>query len=410
MNFAVKYRKYTRKCNLLFMFFVALISLITISLITISLASAENGCFIYPDSAYFCTDLDEGQATKECLFYDCSLLEMFYSGESCSDSAKFPQCQKIICKSSCKEEFSGKCASGPIPEGKQQEWCTSGCCQFDYIGGSFCAFKTNKWLCEVEARNKDVVQYIFAQPMAEYECTQKCSAGEISVKKALEGQGEKPAAGMQVEKVSPQPLSLPLSRDYTGAEKQPSKELKGELLKEESSSSKSSVIIWLFAIFVFVGLLYFLYRWQSGRNLFSEKVPGAPEGYGKSIVSPGDAKHFNFFSLNPFAQRRISLLKAKRKHKRVIKEQKEVFSEFGQPAKVKSPVLSSDSFTKLKKVVRLSLGRPAAEKKGKSMQKDVFEKVREIAHAAREKEKELIRKEESQEALKKLKEIAGKKK
>ena len=159
-----------------FIFFIFL-------LVLPSVAAAE-GCFIHPDSTLYCTNITSEKAAQECSFYDnCVLSAAFFEGASCTDPEQFPQCQKISCKSTCKDEFIGKCVGGEIPAGKEAEWCSSGCCQFPYFGGSFCGHKENKWKCEIEANNKEVIQYLFVFPLNEFTCVQQCSGGQLSIEK-----------------------------------------------------------------------------------------------------------------------------------------------------------------------------------------------------------------------------------
>jgi len=140
------------------------------------LATADSGCFTYSESALYCNDLTLEQAQQECHFYSDCNLEKNYLSIPCSENAA---CEKILCKSTCREEFRSKCPSGELPPEEKVAWCTPGCCQFQYMGGEYCQNKNSKWLCQVESQNKDAPKFIFDLSSKGLPCEQRCSGSKV---------------------------------------------------------------------------------------------------------------------------------------------------------------------------------------------------------------------------------------
>lgn len=340
---------------------------VIIALFVIPFALAQEGCFLYPDSPFYCTDVTSEKAQQECSFYEgCALLSAFFEGETCANADAFPSCQKVLCKSSCKEEFTGKCLGGKVSEGKESEWCSSGCCQFPYFGGSFCSNMENKWKCEVEVKNKGAVQYIFVFPMDEFTCVQQCSQGLLSVEKS---QPEK-IGNVSGETILP---SLPL---YP-VQQEPAK-----------SVGDSLFLLWLLFFVFAAGMIYLAHAlWRYSKR--------------SKLYLPEEAKEkrtllewIGFSSTA--AQERIAKLRSAHQQKVKHRKQKEVLQEFGSLSTKKE-----DVFTKLQKVV---MRHRQPEKK-----ENIFQNLEHLAEVMGKKEPAPISKKEAQKALEKLKEMAAKK-
>jgi hypothetical protein len=145
-------------------------------LFSLTLVSADFGCFTYFESALFCNDLNLEQAQQECSFYsDCNLAQN-YLPTSCSENT---DCEKILCKSTCREEFRNKCPSGELLPEERTAWCAAGCCQFKYVGGEYCQNKNSKWLCQVESQNKNSPNFIFDISKNGLPCEQRCGGSKV---------------------------------------------------------------------------------------------------------------------------------------------------------------------------------------------------------------------------------------
>ena len=101
---------------------------------------------------------------------------MFKENVLCSS---LPECQKIVCKTSCREEFVGRCQEGEVGEND----CKTGCCQFDYSSGQqlsekFCDYTLSQRNCEIEAQNKEAKGYFFNTQLNAKSCTLWCGQGK----------------------------------------------------------------------------------------------------------------------------------------------------------------------------------------------------------------------------------------
>ena len=343
-----------------------LVSTLLYVLLIIPLALSQDGCFLYQDSPFYCTDISSEKAQQECSFYEgCALLSAFSEGETCANVDAFPSCQKVLCKSSCKEEFAGRCLGGKVPEGKESEWCSSGCCQFPYFGGSFCGYLETKWRCEAEAKNKDVAQYIFAFPTDEFTCEQQCSQGLLSVEKV---QSDK-IVNVSEETILPSLPSYPVQQD-------PAKDVRDSLF-----------LLWLLFFAFVAGMIYLahaLWRYSTRSKLH---LPEEAEE---------KRTHWEWIRFGSTAvQERIKKLRSAHQHKVRHKEHRDVLQEFGSV-----PIKKEDAFTKLQEVARHQ--KPKKEK-------PVFENLEHLAEVIKEKENKLLQKNEAEKALEKLKEMVVKK-
>ena len=146
------------KCNTIKKWLISAVPIIILMFLLMlpSVAAAE-GCFIHPDSTFYCTNITPEKAAQECSFYDnCVLPAAYFENVSCADYEKFSQCQKYYVKAPVRKNSSANASGEKYLLEKRVEWCSPGCCQFPYFGGSFCGYKENKWKCETEAKNKEV--------------------------------------------------------------------------------------------------------------------------------------------------------------------------------------------------------------------------------------------------------------
>lgn len=329
-------------------------------LLVIPLAAAEEGCFVYPGSSFYCTDVTPEKAAQECSFYDnCVLPEAYFEEASCADAESFSQCRKISCKSSCKEEFSGKCVGGKIPDGKEAEWCSPGCCQFPYFGGSFCGHEENKWKCETQAKNKEVVQYLFVFPMDEFTCAQQCGSGQLSVEKFLP------------ENVTE--TILPFLPSYPPA-------------AEDQPSASPLFLQWALFFTFLAGSAYLIHAWWRWSKRTQLHLP--PESGEEK--KPSRAR-LNIFNIKSFQFQRLRLTRQHglRHH---------------PPAKISGvqepKVKEEDVFSRL---------REAASRRKPAKKENVFENLEHLAEFTKNREKITAKKSEAEKALQKLREMAGKK-
>ncbi|MBU0456614.1 MAG: hypothetical protein ABH824_03980 [Nanoarchaeota archaeon] len=371
-------------------FLLLIIIFISFNLIALASAvSAQQGCFLYEESQYYCNDLNINEAEQECSIYEgCSIDEAYYSEDSCTNLQNFPYCEKVLCKSTCEDEFLGKCSAGKIPEGKENEWCVSGCCQFNYYDNDYCGFKKSKWLCEIEAKNRNTIQFIFGYPADENSCNQQCAQGIIS--------WEKVSKGLQVETVS-EDLSLPefpkqVFSSPLFAENKPI--ISEEQISENKPETDFSMIKIYLIIFFLLVLFYLLYKKKIPLKKTFPKLPG--EKKDQSI------KWHNIFATTPKFQKKIKKLKSTNLHKRDEERRKILFMEFGkEPAKAKH-----DPFNRLRIVTKHHL---AKKKEKKEEKKGTFENLEHLSKTMEEKEKRLAEKKEAEGAISKLKSMFKKK-
>lgn len=125
-------------------------------------------CFLYPESSLYCHDLTAEEALQECTFFDSCSMSTHFISASCAQQAV---CNRILCKSTCQEEYQGLCPAGEIPAGKEAVWCNAGCC----LVGESCSSLQTQWYCEIEAQNQDAPQYYFGALSAE-QCDLVCTS------------------------------------------------------------------------------------------------------------------------------------------------------------------------------------------------------------------------------------------
>lgn len=323
-------------------------------------AIAQEGCFLHPDSTFYCTDITPEKAAQECSFYDnCVLQAAYFKDASCADTEKFSQCKKALCKSSCKEEFAGKCVGGEILNEKETEWCTAGCCQFPYFGGSFCEYKENKWKCEIEAKNKEVAQYLFVFPMNEFTCVQQCSGEQLSIEK------------FQPENVTQ--TILPSLPSYPRA-------------AENKLSTNSLFLQWVLFLTFLTGLIYLIHaswRWSKRTRLPLPLESGEEKKSFRAGLGLFKTKSRKFQRLN-------SAYRNKMKH-------------------LEHPDILEASEPKIKKEDVFSRLREAVLRHNPPQKETVFENLEHLVEFTKNKEKKSLEKSEAEKALQKLREMTKKK-
>ncbi|MEK6938871.1 MAG: hypothetical protein AABX04_07565 [Nanoarchaeota archaeon] len=252
------------------------------------LVSAQTGCFIYSDSAFYCTDMETEQAQQECFFYsDCGLEKHFSTEDNCQNLNEFPFCKKVWCKSTCREEFLGKCSAGSFDLSEKEQWCSPGCCQFKYSEEEYCNFKKNHWLCEIESKNKEAPTYSFNSPLSEEVCLHQC--GEISAEE-----------------------------EQTTIGKENSSLLVSPLVQEENKNSSVGIFWWVLLILILFLGFYFWIRWKSKFDSLRKRSSLTEN----SFRPPGTSSVRSRFTFK-------KKLTPQQKHHLKEKERKKFFAETG---------------------------------------------------------------------------------
>jgi hypothetical protein len=305
----------------------------------IPIALAEDGCFTYGDSPLYCKTTPIEEAQDECSLYDdCSMESAFASG-TCDDVSTFPSCQKVLCKSSCSETFVEECTAGVIPEEAQAEWCSSGCCKFSYSEEKFCDYKPSKWLCEIEAKNKNAVQFNFGIATEE-ECANSCADTTVLPNK---------------ENIPMEPSTKNISKTN----------LTNGTGKTETGSSGLGWFL-VFLLVVIVGGVIFYYRKLISFNIskFSPKSEEELENIMPSQKTEDD-DNFSKTLWKYLIKERLKPLTDKYQHKVKTKHREEFLREAGLMAEPKPETV----FSKLKKLAHKSkrhehpVSKPKEEKK-----------------------------------------------
>jgi hypothetical protein len=152
-----------------------IISILVLPLFSLAQAPTQSGCFTHPDSAYYCNNIDLEIASKECLKLEgCNLLDNFFISQDCNNNDKFSECELVLCQDSCSQSFKGNCLTGTVPKGKETEYCSEGCCRFNYGETNSCQYEEKRFLCEVEAKNKGSMTYNYDIYLTKYECDHFC--------------------------------------------------------------------------------------------------------------------------------------------------------------------------------------------------------------------------------------------
>ena len=250
------------------------------------------GCFLYPESEFYCRELTSEMAVEECSLYPPCNLKRFFSPHR--DCSQIPECQQIFCKSTCTYEYKEDCLSGAIPSGEEKEWCSSGGCLFFYAQRKYCEHKDKKWLCEIEAENKDTDKFSFQPGMGAVQCQSFCQPGASWDNLVWEPISEKKSNSI----LSLPELEEPLKNDSI-------------LILEKSSPSSSSFWKLVFLFFLLGAFFYYLYKTKKIdlRKLFQRKT--LPSELSKEKKSPL-LRLLSPFT-NPALQRKLRKLREERK-------------------------------------------------------------------------------------------------
>lgn len=135
---------------------------------------AQSGCFL--DDSFYCEDMDLEQAQTFCID-DCDI-QTDFKQVSC---ATLPQCDQILCKDTCEQEYRGKCTKGELAPQKQQAWCTPGCCIFQSSLESMCETTPTKSACITKAQTQNALSFHFSQLNCQAQCAQQNPLHELTL-------------------------------------------------------------------------------------------------------------------------------------------------------------------------------------------------------------------------------------
>lgn len=272
-----------------------LVVLLLLFLIPFVSADILEGCFLLPESSFYCQNILVSSAREECSFAPgCVLETVFSEGTDCNDHTLFPQCQEVLCKSSCRPQLAGKCLSGAVPEGEEQKWCSPGCCQ--YIAGStFCGPVDSKWNCEAQAYNRNATQYRFAL-LESAECVSLC---------------QRNATAFPVEHVS-----------------------------VSGTAAGKGIARWWWVIVSFIVVIVLLIAWLQLKRFFAAAPAPTRDNY-------LPRKWYSFFTSNPRARARVQKLQWQ--HTLLVreKEREDFLSAFGL-----TPAVIHSEFPKLQRLIQ----------------------------------------------------------
>src|SRR3989338_3339497 len=336
-------------------------------LFLISSISVYSGCFLYPESTYYCSDLSQEQAEQECTQYSCQLETVFFSEASCGDNQLFSECTPILCKGSCTKELLGKCSSGAVPQGEEQIWCSSGgCCQFDYLSGSYCNYKSSKALCEIEAKNKDVQQFGFDSLISQEQCPSLCSQQQLNLDlETVSGSilGKETSSSLSV-------ISGVEVKDFTDI---------------NPPQDFTFLILTFLAILTILGVIvYYLFAHPKLRKrlFFKIKELFSPQKSKSTSYKETGLKWYTPFTSSPELLQKINFFKKKREQK-VKEHQREEFLAASGLTPIKAV---KDDFSNLKRVVGIHQRR-----KKYHPEKSSFQNLEEVVIKVKEREEKIIK-------------------
>lgn len=326
-----------------------------ISLFSYTVA-AGSGCFLYKDSPFYCFTIDAAKAQEECAANpDCQFESSWASLQSCLD---LPDCQTIMCKSSCQLELQGNCPAGEVPSGEEQQWCSSGCCVFNFGEQNYCDYSLNQWYCQNKAENKNSAEYKFDTRLSQEDCNQLC------------------LKSVEERKLFASGISTSTKQNQSSA-----------VSGSSGGSSGFIFLIFLIVISISVVIYYFFLRERTGKKNFSEEEETAEERPLPSWLSP--------LNSNPFVRKRIEKSKQERFKKVKKQEQEELLISAGLPPP------PATYFGKLELINKLHQKKRTEKKNIKRLQ-------RLIKEGKIVPKQESTKKEENEEIFRKLKLISGK--
>ena len=361
--------------------------LLIIILSGLASAQLQEGCYTFQDSLLYCYDLNENEALEDFLLYSQpEFNQYFYPQQQCTD---FAECREIFCKSTCNYQYLGNCLGGEVEAGKELEWCSPGCCRFDYLGTSLCEYKNNKWLCEVEAKNKEAALFNFDPSLDQFSCQNYCSSallGSIS-------------QGLNMEVVGQPLISLPKPVQKEIFPPAPIVEK-----KTETAPGKNGTVIWfLLLTVIFIGAVsFYLLYWKN-----RQKIPVSPQP--KAEPKPKEKKPPKFFINRQRIKEREEHLKhmeEAHQRKRRARERKELFNLFGMGKKKPKKIAHTDLLHKVAHHQELRKGSLHQELEGK--ERNFFQELEKVAKRLKGEKIEEYTEPEAKKIIDELKKIAGK--
>jgi hypothetical protein len=396
--------KFMRTRHFLNLFFVVIILVVASSFV-----AAEEGCFLYEDSPLYCNAISFEEANEECSYFEECDVDSIFVEDDCN---AFPQCEQILCQSTCDYQFAGTCSGGAVPEGEEDMWCSEGCCFFQEDSGNNCEISKNKWTCNINAKNKDAPMFLFDKKVVnEQACSLLC------------GENSQMLANLAFEEVFDDP-SLPLiassnSQDEIfdeeetekGKDEKTNEKSESKTLDEESGFGFLGWFAFVFAI-IFAVFLYFHYKRSFDFSHLFNKKGNNDLAEDNSLGTSANMEKSPFwlspFLSNPLAKIRLKKIKEKRRHK-VKKEQRENFLK-EHHLEIKD--MTSGEFKKLKKLVRdFSFSKKDAFVRE---EKKIFNNLDELIHKRKEvqsvpAENSLSSKKQSLDIIEELRKIVKKK-
>ncbi len=148
--------------------------LMVLFILVIPVLASASGCFLYPESSYYCKDISEGLASEECDLQGCDM-RLFFKSTSCANLPLQETCSKVLCKSTCSVMSARDCTAGAVPVGQESVWCGKGCCKYGSGSDQACFAASSRHFCEMNAKTAGVSQYSFL--ITNISCTLECNRG-----------------------------------------------------------------------------------------------------------------------------------------------------------------------------------------------------------------------------------------
>jgi len=267
--------------------------IIILVLLTLPLVLAESGCFLSKDSSFYCQTIDKDQAIEECQNKQCDLKTSFIENKDCTKE-NVPQCEQILCKSSCQNDFLGNCLSGPIPDDNKEAWCQPGCCAYLANEEVKCSYQNRQGICEAQARNKNENEFYY-QPLEKPQCETLCTTKITNIQDlspngfTLHQVQSSKTSSSNTTSSSP---SIQLTTESPKTKTTPKTTTPPSPTEKKESSSNS--FIWLLVIIILAGIGYYLYNQQQKQQQPNEEVHVTPSGSSPTFSSPPPITLFNF--------------------------------------------------------------------------------------------------------------------
>ncbi|MFH1682702.1 MAG: hypothetical protein ABIA37_02800 [Candidatus Woesearchaeota archaeon] len=360
--------------------------LLIILLSTLAVAQLQEGCYTFKDSLLYCYDLNENEALEDFLLYSQpNFNQYFYPQQNCSD---FLECKEIFCKSTCDYQYSGNCLGGEVEAGKELEWCSPGCCRSDYLGTSLCEYKTSKWLCEVDAKNRGATLFNFDPNLDQFSCQNYCGSailGSIT-------------QGLNLEVVGQPVISLPPPVQTVITPPEPiTPEEKPEVIVGEE---KTSIWPWFLALIIFISVIFYVLHWKNKQKKTPSPPPSKPE------PKPATKRTY-FINRKKIKEREEHIKQMEEEHhqKKRAQDRKELFNLFGLGDTKPKNITHTDLLHKVAHHHELRKGGLHQELEGK--ERNFFQELERVAKRLRGEKIEEYTESEAKKIINELKKIAG---